>query len=157
MTKKEILFVTNQDETFEEGLSYAIYLAGMMKAGLRVILLAKKSLSEKFDDLMTAVTFSEAGESETAKEHQNGIDPAHIHVSIKEQCSKANVEASIHTRLSGSPKVVEDFLNNKNVEMVLLSPPITKSGKFLKKLVKDSTRPVVTMSHMTNLAGHSAN
>jgi len=153
MTKKEILFVTYQDETFEEGLPYAIYLAGMFDAELRILLVGRKSRKEMFANAMSAVAFAEAGEHSTALQLMaDGPDPAQILVRLREHCSDAGVRASVHTRLSSDPAVIKDFLNRPSIDMVLLSPPITKSGKFLRRLVKDSSRPIVTMAQWKNMA-----
>jgi len=154
MKKKEILFVTYHNEKFEEGLSYAIYLAGTLSMDLNVLLLGNRS--ERFDDLMTAVTFAEAGEHKTALDYIKGPDPAFIHIRIKDECDKAGIKSSVHTRLSGSSSVVKDFLGKLSIYMVLLSPSLTRDGALLKNLVKESSHPVVTLLQESSMeAGYA--
>jgi hypothetical protein len=152
MKGKEILFVAYMDENLEEGLPYAIYLAGMLGQKLRILLIDKRDIRERFDDLMTAITFAEANEHETAKQvmaggSRAGRDTAAIHVYLQERCSGAGVRASIHTGLADTVSAVKDLLKEKSrIDMVLLSPNVTRSGNILSRLVKASSRPVVTMA-----------
>jgi len=151
MTKKEILYAAYKDEPMEEGLSYAIYLAGLLGDELRVVLLERRSFREKFDDLMTAITFAEANEHESAREalsgREEGGDTAAIHALLKDRCSEAGINVNIHTGFSDTVMAVKDFLQKRKIDMVLLSPELTRSGHVLKRLVKTSPRPVVTMAH----------
>ena len=59
MKGKELLFVTYHDEKSDEGLSYAIELAKTMNDKVGILLLYKRKVLEKFEDMMTAVTFAE--------------------------------------------------------------------------------------------------
>ena len=73
MSKQEILYVAYRDEPLEEGVSYAMYLASMLGETLRVVLLSPSGIGRKFNDLMTAVTFAEANEPDTAREIMSEI------------------------------------------------------------------------------------
>ncbi len=153
---KNLLFVTYQDEDSEAGLGYAIDLANMMKKGLSVLLLNKKGLWQKFDNLMTAITFAEAGEHETAREilSEDGAEKKGFReriASFTERCGKSNVDVSIHTAETDVVSAVKDLLTQKiGIDMVLLSPSVTNNGhvssKELNRLVKTASRPVVTMA-----------
>ena len=68
MKRNQLLFVTYHDENFEDGLSYALDLAKTMNEGIEILLLYKRKVLEKFEDMMTAVTFAETGEHQTARE-----------------------------------------------------------------------------------------
>src|SRR5659263_741494 len=68
MSKQEILYVAYRDEPLEDGVSYAMYLANLLGETLRVVLLRPSGIGRKFNDLMTAVTFAEANEPDTARE-----------------------------------------------------------------------------------------
>ncbi len=154
--RKNLLFVTYQDEDSEAGLGYAIDLANMMKKGLSVLLLNKKGLWQKFDNLMTAITFAEAGEHDTAREilSEDGTEKKGFGeriASFTEKCSKSNVDVSIHTAETDVVSAVKDLLTQKmGIDMVLLSPSVTNNGhvssKELNRLVKTASRPVVTMA-----------
>jgi hypothetical protein len=75
MGKKELVFVTFCDEnTVKEGLSYAIELAKIMGEDLSLLLVQKKKdFMKKFDTLLTAISFTEADEHETAR-HVMAVD-----------------------------------------------------------------------------------
>lgn len=147
MKTKEILFVTYQDENCEVGLSYAIYLAGMLGLGLKILLIGNGGLWARFDNILPSVA---SGECDGHKKATDPIfdqsDPSRMHLKISELCQQAGVKANIHTRLSSSTAVIRDFLSKPRIDMVLLSPTISKSNKFLKNLVKDYKRPVVTIN-----------
>lgn len=69
MGKRQLLFVTYRDENIEEGGQYAIELAKAMYEDITLLLVEKKdSLISKLGNLMTAASFAEEGEPETARE-----------------------------------------------------------------------------------------
>ncbi len=68
MKRNQLLFVTYHDENFDDGLSYALDLAKTMNDGIEILLIYKRKVLEKFDDMMTAITFAEAGMHKTARE-----------------------------------------------------------------------------------------
>ena len=94
MKKNQLLFVTYHDENFEEGLSYALDLAKTMNDGIEILMIYKRKVLEKFDDMMTAITFAEAGEHQTAKEmisedyKKRNEDYENKLATIKEKCYK---------------------------------------------------------------------
>jgi len=69
MGKRQLLFVTYRDENIEEGGRYAIELAKAMYEDITLLLVEKKdSLISKLGNMMTAASFAESGEQETARE-----------------------------------------------------------------------------------------
>ena len=70
MGKRELVFVTFCDENImKEGLSYAIELAKIMNEDLSLLLVRKKKdFMKKFEALLTAISFAEADEPETARQ-----------------------------------------------------------------------------------------
>jgi hypothetical protein len=69
MGKRQLLFVTYRDENIEEGGMYAIELAKAMYEDITLLLVEKKdSLLNKLGTMMTAASFAEADEPETARE-----------------------------------------------------------------------------------------
>lgn len=69
MGKRQLLFVTYRDENIEEGGMYAIELAKAMYEDITLLLVEKKdSLLNKLGNMMTAASFAESGEQETARE-----------------------------------------------------------------------------------------
>jgi hypothetical protein len=154
MATKEILYAAYKDEDIDESLSYAIYLAGQLGAGLRILLLDRLGLSEKLDNVMAAITFAEAGEHETArsflsddgKVDGNSQDTAALLSHLINKCGEEGVKANIHAGNPDSVEAIKDFLKQGKVEMVVLSPGVTKTGGILKRLTKISASPVVTMA-----------
>lgn len=154
--KKNLLFVTYHDEDCDEGLSYAIDLAKIMDKGITILMVYKNKLMKKFDDLMTAVTFAEAGEHETAKKLISGSDVKTVSSDERlkfliEKCRESGVDVNVQTESRDIVSAVKDFLGKKTaIDMVLLSPCVTDNGnvtaKELQKLVKTVSRPVVTMA-----------
>ena len=73
MGKRQLLFVTYRDENLEEGVSYAIELAKAMYEDITLLFVQKQSsLMDKLGNLMTAVSFAEAGEHDTARQIMTG-------------------------------------------------------------------------------------
>jgi len=69
MGKRQLLFVTYRDENIEEGGMYAIELAKAMYEDITLLLVEKKgNLISKLGNLMTAASFAESGEQETARD-----------------------------------------------------------------------------------------
>ena len=152
MHGKEILFVSYQDETFEEGMSYAIYLAGMLSLELRILLLGKNGLLSRPDDMMNAVSSIESENHVTSLELiPDTSESPRMHLHIMEKCKEAGLKASVHSRLSNSITVIKDILNNTTIDMVLLSPSVSKSDKLLKTLVKNSGYPVISINQWKSL------
>lgn len=154
MSKQEILYVAYRDEPLEEGVSYAMYMANMLGETLRLVLLSPSGVGRKFNDLMTAVTFAEANEPDTAREIMSGDDGSRKAASIQSylmhKCEDAGIEASVHIGLEATVKVVMNFLRQKKVDLVILSPSVTGSRSLLNKLIKFSPRPVITMARSAN-------
>ena len=157
MRKKQLLFVTYHDENLDEGLSYAVELAKVMKDGVSILMIYKRRVMEKFGDLMTVVTFAEAGEHKTAREmisedykRHNG-DYEEKLAQLVEKCRAAGVRVEMSTAAMNVVSAVRNFITqNTSVDMVLLSPSITNDGNIsardLNHLVKTASRPVVTMA-----------
>lgn len=155
MSKQEILYVAYRDEPLEDGVSYAMYLANLLGETLRVVLLSPSGIGRKFNDLMTAVTFAEANEPDTAREIMSDDGDTRKAASIQSQLlrkfEEEGIEGSVHIGLDATVKVVMNFLRQKKVDLVLLSPSVTDSRSLLNKLIKFSPRPVITMARGANL------
>ncbi|MGW8273325.1 MAG: hypothetical protein ACWGN7_08050 [Thermodesulfovibrionales bacterium] len=110
---------------------------------------------EKFQDAMSAVTFAEAGEPETARsllvgEPQEdggipGID------NLQRRCDAVGIRLRSYSIALSPVDAVREFLKlKKGIDMVLLSPGITSRGKVrareLTRLMRTASRPVVTMT-----------
>lgn len=159
--KRNLLFITSREDDFDEGLSYALDLAKMTDRGIAILLVHKRKLSKKLEDLMTAITFAEADEHETAKEimyasetKEKGDD---LQEFLKEKCDESGVPSSIYTGVSDTISALRDFLKkNKGVDMVLLSPNITDNGTLtsreLNQLLRTASMPIVTMAKHAHAA-----
>ncbi len=157
MGKRQLLFITYYSENFNEGLSYVIDLAKIMNRGITALMIYKKSLTEKFEDFMTAVAFAEANEHDTARmfiaEDFKKVDTnANEKIaSLFKSCRESGVEADSYITKKDITTAIKDFLELKTgIDMVLLSPSVTNneglSAKELKRLVRTVSRPIVTMA-----------
>jgi len=152
--KKQLLFVTYQNEVRDEGLTYAIDLAKTMEEGITILLINKKKFDQRVEDIMAAVAFAEEGEHETAREiaeARRGNGKEDQSKGMLEQCKSSGIEVNMQTAQDGLVEAISGFLKNKTaVDMVLLSPSITKKGNIsareLHRLVKTALRPVVTIA-----------
>ncbi|MBI5057407.1 MAG: hypothetical protein HZB61_12405 [Nitrospirae bacterium] len=152
--RKQLLFVTYENEDFDEGLSYAVDLARAMKEDLTILMARKKSLARRLEDIMSAVTFAESGEHETARKIFSDKMDAVSRVKLNqflEQCQNEGIVTRVYTVALDAISAIKDFLKEKNtVDMVLLSPSVTDNGSItssdLQKLVRTASRPIVTMA-----------
>ena len=163
MKRNQLLFVTYHDENFEDGLSYALDLAKTMNDGIEILMIYKRKVLEKFGDMMTAITFAEAGEHQTAREmisddykNQNEDYEKKL-ATIKEKCTRSGIAVDFSTAAMDAISAIKNILRqNARIDMVLLSPSVTNDGnvnaKVLNKLVKTSSRPVVTMAKQNSVA-----
>lgn len=154
--RKQLLFVTYQNEDFDEGLSYAIDLARAMNKDLTILLTQQKSMLQKFEELMTAITFAEASEHDTAREILSGTMYGKLNT-LMDKYQDTGVITRVYAVALDAISAIKDFLKQKNsVDMVLLSPCITSNGNIksgdLQKLVRTASRPIVTMSRQVYAA-----
>jgi hypothetical protein len=164
--RKTLLFVTYHDEDCGAGLSYAIDLAKTMNKGMTVLLIYKRNLMERFADVMTSVTFAEAGEHETAKRIYAGGDmkndrPDKRMSLLAERCRGSGVDVNVQSAAIDIVQAVKHYLSEKtSVDMVLLSPSVTYHGniteKDLRRLVNTASRPIVTMARQTQLSAEQS-
>jgi hypothetical protein len=157
MGKRQLLFVTYRDHNLEEGVSYAIELAKAMYEDITLLLVRKKkNLLDKFENLMTAVTFAEAGEHQTAQESISGTpEPAGASKQklekLIEKCTREGVAVKVEETDEDAVAGIRAYLkNHTGIDKVVLSPVITESGnvtaKDLNRLVRTASRPIVTMT-----------
>lgn len=161
MNKRQLLFVTYQDNHLDEGISYAIELAKAMIEDIVVLLVQKKdTLKEKFENLMSGVTFAEEGEHETARQIMSNESrnlPSTINSKITEMVL-ASSKAGVHLEVQNTDKDVvagiRFYLKGRTgIDKVVLSPAITESEvlttRELTRLVRTASRPIVTMTRQS--------
>ena len=161
MNKRQLLFVTYRDEHVDEGISYAIELAKAMLEDIVILLVRKKdTLKEKFDTLMTGVSFAEAGEHDTARDIVSGERrdlPAIMDSKITEMVLQSST-AGVHLEVQNTDKDVlagiRSFLKGQSaIDKVVLSPAVTESEMLttrdLNRLVRTASRPIVTMTRQS--------
>jgi hypothetical protein len=165
MGKRQLLFVTYCDENLEEGLSYAIELAKAMYEDITLLLVQKKSnLIEKLGNLMTAVSFAEADEHETARQimaggSQDGLEKVQRKLAeLTGRCKREGVQVSVqHTGLDAVLGIRTYLKNHTGIDKVVLSPVVTEAGnvtaKDLNRLVRTASRPIVTMTRQACAVG----
>lgn len=158
MPKSGIMLVMYHDEELEEGLSYTLELARIMNKAISILVIYRRKVMERLEDYMVAVTFAEAGEFMTARElimndlKEKGMDYEGRLRFIEERCRLAGIELmGVNTSANSVSSAIKNLLKDSSaIEMVLLSPLITLDGhisaKALQRLVKEVSRPVVTMA-----------
>jgi hypothetical protein len=149
--KRKLLFVASRDGDFDQDLSYALDLAKMTDRGMAILLVKRKNLADKFEKMMTAVTFAEAGEHDTASQIMNQRDEKDdVARMLEERCLASGMATAVYSAMRDATVSLKDFLkNDTGVDMVLLSPSVAGNGaispKELKRLVRMAALPVVTM------------
>ena len=158
MGKRQLLFVTYGDENLGEGVSYAIELAKAMYEDITLLLVRKKSgVMEKLGDLMTAVSFAEEDQHDTARQIMAGEATGYRALyeeklaGFVERCGRENVQVRVQTTDLDAVSGIRSLLkNNAGIDKVVLSPAITEAGnvtaKDLNRLVRTASRPIVTMT-----------
>jgi len=149
--KKHLLFVTCQNESGDDGLAYAVDLAKTLQEGLTILVVKAKKLGQRFEDLMSAAAFAEENEHETALQLARGSDDTEAYPGMVEQCRSLGIEAGMTTAHGDLvPAISTALRNSRAVDMVILSPSITRDGnvsaKELQRLVRTASRPVVTIA-----------
>ena len=158
---RNLLFLTKGNKEYEEGFSYVVELSRALKTSIFILMIYEKSLIKIFEDSMAAAAFAEAGETETAKEI-SGEWLRKIEVEtgrrtdllIEKYCKdgapiKIRCKAGVGDIVSNVKKLVE---SEPSIDMVLLSPSLSDKGIInAKKLLKNISRPVVTMSRLSKV------
>jgi hypothetical protein len=158
MGKRQLLFVTYRDENLEEGVSYAIELAKAMYEDITLLFVQKQGrLMAKFENLMTAVSFAEAGEHDTAQQIMaegtqgaQGVYEKEVDTIVR-KCLQEGIHANVHASSLDALSGIRKFLKEHGgIDKVVLSPAITEAGnvtsKDLNRLVRTASRPIVTMT-----------
>ncbi len=159
MEKRRLLFVTHRDEHMTEGVSYAIELAKAMDENIMILFVQKRpDVNSTLDNLMTAVTFDEAGKHRIARQIVRPGTRPRLHEASDQElaavvttCVREGIRASVHTSPLGALAGVRTFLKKQSgIDKVVLSPAITRaddiSSKDIMRLVRMISRPVVTMA-----------
>jgi hypothetical protein len=150
---RNLLFVTSQEEDFEAGLTYALDLAKMMDKGIAILVVKRRKILGKLDQVMSAIAFAEENEHKAAREF---LERAHrpsegdLPRLLQEKCRAAGMAARVETSSKDTVSALGEYLRgDRNVELVLLSPSITEEKNFssvnFKKLIRSISRPIVTM------------
>lgn len=154
--KQSLLYMTYQGDDFDEGLSYALDLAKMMDRDIAILLVQKKKLSQKFEDLLSEVTCAEENKHETDRQlmsdyrsKNSGTDLLHL---LQEKCGSSGVTVNVYNGLNDIFTALKDFLKtNRSIDMVILSPSIIDnenlSSHELNRLLRIASRPVVLAKH----------
>ena len=155
MTKEKLLFVTRGGEDCDNGFTYILELAKTLNAGIAMLMVYNKNVMQTYEDVMAAVAFAEAGDLETVKnlmQTQERVikETAGKKISaLTEKCRENSVPFTYHIAADEAITAIKDFVKNRpEIDMVLLSPnlSVSKKGIDLKKLLKNITKPIVTIS-----------
>jgi hypothetical protein len=157
MAKEKLLFVTKGGEDCDQGFTYIFELAKTLNAGVAMLMVYDRKMKESYEDVMSAVVFAEAGDVETVRELMQSQEK-----SIKKNAEKKIAEMNEKCRENSVPftyqivegdaiTAIKNFVKVRpEIDMVLLSPNLSvrKQGINLKKLIKNITKPVVTISKL---------
>lgn len=153
--KEKLLFVTRGGENIEEGISYVIELSKVLRAEITLLIIYEKKKNRIYEDIMTSLTFAEAGEFQTAKEilieEENELQKTTDTMlrALDKKFGEHQRDFSYEIATGDAMPAIRDFLRNKpGIEMVLLSPNLSGNKKYVdvKKLLKTITKPIVTIS-----------
>jgi hypothetical protein len=158
--QEKILFVTKGGEDSDNGFSYAVELAKTLNTGIAVLMVYSKHAATVYEDVMAAVAFVEAGDTETVKslmrEQEEGIKKG-ADKKIKEFvgiCEKNSLSLVHHTAFDDTVTAIKLFLKERPfIDMVLLSPNLSadRKGIDFKKLLKNITKPIVAVSALAKV------
>lgn len=152
--KEKLLFVTKGGENCDESFSYVLELAKSLNAGIELLMIYGKGVMDKYEDVMAAVAFAEAGDHETVRELMNAQGEKLKETAEKkikelaEKCRETSIELGYQAASEEPINAIKDFLRNRpNVNMVLLSPNLSADKKLLdiKRMLKNITKPIVTI------------
>ena len=155
MIKEKLLFVTKGGEDCDKGFTYILELAKTLNAGIAMLMVYNKRVMETYENVMAAVAFAEAGDLQTVK----GLMQAQERViketaekkinELTEKCRENSVPFTYQITADDTITAIKDFIKNRpEIDMVLLSPNLSarKKGVDLKKLLKNITKPIVSIS-----------
>jgi hypothetical protein len=155
--KHKLLFVTYKDNHEDEGLSYVIELAKTLNKDLTIFLIWKRKLSKKIESVLTAATFAEADEQETAKEiitgdtrKRNGSGDPKLEPFVG-KCHESGIEVDVQSSQQDVFPTLKNYFKRRNgVDIVLLGPNVAETGNIktgeLKRLANTISRPIVTIA-----------
>ncbi len=153
MSGQELLYIAyeDEDEHFEHGISYAIYLAKMLSKPLLILLLKGHRPGSRYENALTSIAsvspFPDAHfAAAAALLEKNECLAAPIESRLIEKCNSHGIAATIHAELEATASAVMGFLRKMKVDLVLLSPNVTESRSIQKRLLRRSPHPVVTMA-----------
>ena len=158
MGRRQLLFVTRCDDNLAEGVSYAIDLAKAMNEDIMLLLVQKRSNRiGKLENLMTAVTFAEAGEHNTARqiatEDSRGVEEVCNKelATVVEKCLREGIHTSVNVSALDAISATRKLLREHGaIDKVVLSSAITAAGdvtsKDMGRLARIASRPIVTMT-----------
>ncbi len=150
-----ILFATRDGAGAFEGFAYALDLARTLKQALAVLLVTGTRATGKFEEVMMAATFAEAGDYATVREIL-GAEGRQIEEryaaelgAARTQCAEAGIDLAVYAAAGDEVEAIRDTVKLRpGIEMVLLSPSLgaPKTGGHLKRLLARITKPVMTIS-----------
>ncbi len=152
MSGQELLYVAYKDEHFEDGISYAIYLAKLLSKPLRILLLKGRGPGTRFENAVASIasvspfphTYFESAAALLEKEVPQEAAP--VESLLIEKCNNHGIAATVHAELEATAATIMGFLRKMKVDLVLLSPKVTESRNIQKRLLRHSPHPVVTMA-----------
>jgi len=155
--KHKLLFVTYKDNHEDEGLSYVIELAKTLNKDLTIFLIWKKRLSKRIESVLTAATFAEADEHETARQmitwdpqKGNGNGDPKLEPFVG-KCHESGIQVDIQSFQQDVFPTLKNYFKRRNgIDIVLLGPNVAGAGNIttgeLKRLANTISRPIVTIA-----------
>jgi len=150
-----ILFATRAGAAILDGFPYALDLARTLKQALALLIVTGTRATGKFEEVMMAATFAEAGDYATVREIL-GEEAREIEkrfgaelTSARSQCGTAGVDLAVYAAAGDEVEAIRDTVRIRpGIDMVLLSPSLgaPKTGGHLKRIIARVTKPVMSIS-----------
>lgn len=153
--REKLLFVTRGNVDCDNGFAYIFELAKTLNTGIAMLLVYNRRMMDTYEDMMAAVAFAEAGDLGTVEELMHAQEKSiksQIDEKIRamaDKCRENSVPFFYQIDSDDPITAIKDFVKSRpDIDMVLLSPNLSenKKGIDLKKLIKNITKPIVTIS-----------
>jgi hypothetical protein len=153
--KEKILFVTKGGEDCDKGFSYVLELAKALNSNIAVLIVYPRQMLSRFEDVMSAAAFAEAGDFDTVKTLLDSQEQD-IRETEERKIGEMGIKAReisvdlVHRAASGdvANAIMEYLKDRSGVDMVLLSPNLAGNKKILdlRKLIKNISKPIVNIT-----------
>ena len=151
--KKELLFVTNATNEWDNGLSYVLELARSLKTGIAVLMVMGRQSKNTCEEMMVAAALADEGAPELARKHLNTGQEKRIKdveaknvLELTERCKGLAIDFTCEVRAGDAIPLIGETLEKRHaISMVILSPNLSKVLDT-RKMTKNITKPIVLIT-----------